>query len=53
MIALTTLFVQIWLFGLCAAGFESTLFDGGNGLWFMMSAAIIGLRFQATAHLSR
>src|SRR5262249_35829562 len=28
--ALTTLFLQIWLFGLCVSSFESTLFDGGN-----------------------
>jgi O-antigen ligase len=51
--ALTTLFLQIWLFGLCISSFESTLFDGGNSLWFMMVAAIIGLHYQAIARLSR
>ncbi len=50
--ALTTLFLQIWLLGLGLSGFESTLFDGGNAVWFMMVVAIIGLRFQATARLS-
>jgi len=51
--ALTTLFVQIWFFGLCVSGFESTLFDGGNSVWFMMIVSIIGIRYQATAQLSR
>jgi O-antigen ligase len=50
---LTMLFLQIWLLGLCEAGFESVFFDGGNCLWFMMVVAIIGLRFQATAQLAR
>jgi len=43
---MTTLFVQIWLFGLCLSGFEATLFAGGNGIWFMMLVAMLGLRFQ-------
>jgi O-antigen ligase len=47
--ALTTLFVQIWLFGLCLAGFESVFFGGGSALWFLMIVAIVGLRFQAIA----
>jgi O-antigen ligase len=51
--ALTTLFLQIWLFGLCVSSFESTLFDGGNSLWFMMVVAIIGIRYQAIARLAR
>jgi O-antigen ligase len=51
--ALSTLFLQIWLFGLCVAGFEATFFEGGSGLWFMIVVAIIGLRFQATARLAR
>jgi O-antigen ligase len=51
--ALTLLFLQIWLFGLCLCGFESELFNGGSVLWFMMVVSIIGLRFQATAELAR
>jgi O-antigen ligase len=47
--ALTTLFVQIWLFGLCLAGFESVFFAGGSALWFLVIVAIVGLRFQAIA----
>jgi O-antigen ligase len=49
--ALNTLFIQIWLFGLCLSGFESDLFSGGSMLWFMMIVSIIGLRYQATAAL--
>jgi len=45
--ALTTLFLQIWLFVLYLCGFESELFSGGSFTWFMTLAAIIGLRFQA------
>ena len=52
-IALNTLFVQAWLFGLCISGFESVLFDGGNAIWFMMLVAIAGFRYQAVAKLVR
>ena len=51
--ALTMLFLQIWLFGLCLSGFESELFNGGSVVWFMMVVAIFGLRYQATAELAR
>jgi O-antigen ligase len=51
--ALTMLFLQIWLFGLCLSGFESELFNGGSVVWFMMVVAIMGLRYQATAELAR
>jgi O-antigen ligase len=47
--ALTILFLQIWLFGLCLGGFESVFFAGGSALWFLMVAAIVGLRFQTLA----
>lgn len=47
--ALTTLFLQIWLFTLCLGGFESVFFAGGSALWFLMIAAIVGLRFQTLA----
>jgi O-antigen ligase len=46
--ALTTLFLQIWLFDLYISGFESELFDGGSIVWFMTIVSILGLRFQAT-----
>jgi O-antigen ligase len=51
--ALVTLFVQIWLFGLCLAGFESVFFGGGSALWFMIVVAILGLRYQRTFPLRR
>lgn len=47
--ALNMMFLQTWLFGLCISGFESELFNGGSGVWFMMAVAIIGLHLQATA----
>ncbi len=47
--ALTTLFLQIWIFGLCLSSLESVLFRGGDELWFMMVMAIVGLQFQAIA----
>ena len=47
--ALTTLFLQIWLFTLCLGAFESVFFAGGSGLWFLMIAAIVGFRFQTLA----
>jgi hypothetical protein len=51
--ALTTLFLQIWLFGLCLSSFESVYFSGGSSVWFMIMVAIIGLRFQTTFQLRR
>jgi len=51
--ALTTLFMRIWLFGLYLAGFESIFFSGGSAAWFMIVAAIIGLRFQTAYQLRR
>jgi O-antigen ligase len=50
--ALTTLFLQIWLFTLCLGGFESAFFAGGSALWFLMITAILGLRFQTLAKSS-
>ena len=47
--ALTALFLQIWLFTLCLAGYESVFFAGGSALWFLMVVSIIGLRFQTIA----
>ncbi|MEJ0074518.1 MAG: O-antigen ligase [Alphaproteobacteria bacterium] len=51
--ALTTLFVQIWIFGLLLSSVESVLFSGGDALWLLMIASIIGLRLQRVSQLSR
>jgi O-antigen ligase len=50
--ALMTLFVQIWIFGLCLSGFESEFFRGGSEVWFIMAASIIGIRFLTMAKSS-
>jgi len=47
--ALTTLFLQIWLFTLCLGSFESVFFAGGSALWSLMVMAVVGLRFQTLA----
>ena len=47
--ALRTLFLQIWIMGLCLSGFESELFRGGSELWFLMVASIVGIRLLAIA----
>jgi O-antigen ligase len=51
--ALTTLFTQIWMFGLLLSSVESVLFSGGDTLWFMMIVSILGLRLQRASRLSR
>jgi O-antigen ligase len=51
--ALTTLFVQIWIFGLLLSSVESVLFSGGDALWLLMIASIIGLRLQRVSRLTR
>jgi O-antigen ligase len=51
--AVTTLFLQIWLFGLCLSSFESELFRGGSALWFMMLIAMLGFRLLSTAVMAR
>jgi len=51
--ALTTLFVQIWIFGLLLSSVESVLFSGGDALWLLMIASIIGLRLQRVSQLTR
>lgn len=50
--ALTTLFLQIWIFGICLSGFESIFFRGGSEVWLLMVAATIGIRFQTLARNS-
>ena len=49
--ALTMLFAQIWMLGLCLSGTESVLLGGGDFLWFMMVVSIVGLRMQRFAQL--
>lgn len=44
--ALTTMFVQIWIFGLLLSGTESVLLSAGGLLWFLMAVSILGLRLQ-------
>jgi len=51
--AITTLFLQIWLFGLCLSSFEAELFRGGSALWFMMLVSMFGLRFLSFAETAR
>jgi O-antigen ligase len=50
--ALTALFLQILIFGLCLGGFESVFFGGGDCLWFLMVTSIAGMRFQSVAKTS-
>ncbi len=47
--ALRTLFLQIWMMGLCLSGFESELFRGGSALWFLTVASIVGIRLMTIA----
>jgi O-antigen ligase len=51
--ALTMLFAQIWMLGLCLSGTESVLLGGGDFLWFMMVVSIIGLRMQRFSQLGQ
>jgi O-antigen ligase len=51
--ALTMLFTQIWVFGLLLSSVESVLFSGGDTLWFLMVASIIGLRLQRVSAFAR
>lgn len=51
--ALTMLFAQIWMLGLCLSGTESVLLGGGDFLWFMMLVSIVGLRLQRFSRLGQ
>ena len=51
--ALTMLFAQLWMLGLCLSGTESVLLGGGDFLWFMMVVSIIGLRMQRFSQLGQ
>jgi O-antigen ligase len=42
---LSTLLLQIWLFGIYFNCFESALFDRGNRIWFFLCSAIFGLHY--------
>ena len=48
--ALTRFFIRIWLYGVFSACVESLYFQSGSLVWFMLIAAIFGLRLQASAH---
>ncbi len=50
--ALITLFLQIWVFALCLACYESVFFAGGSGQWVLTVSAIVGLRFRTLANSS-
>lgn len=50
--ALATLFLQVWLFGLCLGCFESLFFDGGDCVWFLVATSIVGFRFLSLAKAS-
>jgi len=50
--ALATLLLQIWVFALSLACYESLFFAGGSGQWVLTVSAIVGLRFRALAESS-
>jgi len=43
--ALATLFLRIWLFGIYAASFETTLFQQVGEVWFILLFSVFGLRY--------
>ena len=47
--ALVIMFLQIWVFALCLACYESVFFAGGSGQWVLTMSAIVGLRFLTLA----
>ncbi len=49
--ALTGLYLNVWLYGLFTACFESIFFNSGSLIWFGMVMAISGLRLQRRAAL--
>jgi O-antigen ligase len=49
--ALTRLFLRIWLFSLFLACLESPFFGNSGPIWFTMLIAVFGLRLQANAGL--
>jgi O-antigen ligase len=50
--ALSTLLLQIWLFGIYFNCFESALFDRGNRIWFFLCSAVFGLYYISRFSLS-
>ncbi|OWW04830.1 polymerase [Rhizobium sp. R72] len=50
-LALTRLFLRIWLFSLFLACLESPFFGNSGPIWFTMLIAVFGLRLQANAGL--
>jgi len=47
--AFAMLLLQIWIFALCLACYESVFFAGGSGQWVLTMSAIVGLRFRTLA----
>jgi hypothetical protein len=50
--ALTSLFVQIWIFVVYNCSFESILFARGDPTWFAMLVAMFGLRYLSVWRLA-
>ena len=48
-LAVTRLFLRIWLYGAFSGCVESIFFQSGNLVWFCMAVSIFGLRLQSSA----
>lgn len=46
---MTMLFLQLWLFTVLVAVFESVFYQATNGLFFLFAVAVFGLRYLAAA----
>lgn len=50
-VALTRLFLRLWIFSILLACLENIFFTNSGPLWFTMLIAVFGLRLQARANL--
>ena len=50
--ALSILFLRVWLFGIYASSFESTLFQQVGEVWFILIVAVFGLRLLSTSRVT-
>jgi O-antigen ligase len=48
---LAILFFRVWLFGIYASSFESTLFQQVGEVWFVFVVAVFGLRFLSVSRV--
>jgi O-antigen ligase len=48
---LAILFLRIWLFGIYAASFESTIFQQVGEVWFILLVAVFGLRLLSSSRV--